>query len=179
MPHFALSVVGRDRPGIAAAVTEPLAGHAVNIEDSRMTILRGHFTMMLILAAPGDVDRARLAADLDAAGGRLGLEAVVLRDVDALDPHAAPATHIATVYGADHPGIVHAVTGALSAGGVNITDLSTRLVGDDEGEPLYVMMLELAPPAGTGTEALQTVLAEVGSAQGVDVSIGELESDVL
>ena len=56
MPHFALSAIGRDRPGIVAAVTGVLLGHGANLEDSQMTILRGHFTMTLVVALPNGAD---------------------------------------------------------------------------------------------------------------------------
>ena len=76
------------------------------------------------------------------------LETVALTEVPALDPHAATASHSISVYGADHPGIVHGVAQALAAGGVNVVGLSTRVVGEGEGEPIYVMLLEVAlPPA--------------------------------
>ena len=58
MEHLALSAIGRDRPGIVAAVTRVLLDHGVNVEDSQMTILRGHFTMTLILGVPDEADRA-------------------------------------------------------------------------------------------------------------------------
>ena len=51
-----------------------------------------------------------------------------------------------TVYGADHPGIVHAVSAALAERGVNITGLETRLAGAADS-PLYVMIIEVAHPA--------------------------------
>ena len=50
MRHFAVSAIGRDRPGIVAAVSKVLLDHEGNIEDSQMTILRGHFTMTLIVS---------------------------------------------------------------------------------------------------------------------------------
>ena len=40
MPQLALSAIGRDRPGIVAAATAVLLRHGVNVEDSRMSILR-------------------------------------------------------------------------------------------------------------------------------------------
>ena len=45
-------LIGRDRPGIVGAVTADLLRHALNIEDSQMSILRGHFAVVLILAGP-------------------------------------------------------------------------------------------------------------------------------
>ena len=49
-PHVAVTVVGNDRPGIVAGVTEVLFEQGCNLEDTSMTILRGHFTMMLVAA---------------------------------------------------------------------------------------------------------------------------------
>ena len=48
MAQLAISVVGPDRPGIIADLTGALAGAGANLEDSTMTLLRGHFAMMLI-----------------------------------------------------------------------------------------------------------------------------------
>src|SRR5437588_179299 len=102
MRHFALSAIGRDRPGIVAAVTEVLLAHAVNIEDSHATILRGHFTMMLVVAAPEDAELERLRADLAAVRERLELEALAVSELAEIDPHAEPPpSHIVTLYGRD------------------------------------------------------------------------------
>src|SRR2546426_220356 len=73
MAHYALSAVGRDRPGIVAAVSEALLAHSANIEDSQMTILRGHFTMVLVVAAPEGADIDALRADLEQVRARLDL----------------------------------------------------------------------------------------------------------
>src|SRR5207244_9478491 len=119
-----------------------------NIEDSQMTILRGHFTIMLIVSAPEEVDTERLQSDLTGAGTRLGLEAVVVNEVTEIETSSEPlASHILSVYGADHPGIVHAVTSALAEREVNITDLTTRLVGRD-GDQTYDDTLDAARAAG-------------------------------
>jgi glycine cleavage system transcriptional repressor len=183
MPHYALSAIGRDRPGIVAAVTGVLLGHGVNLEDSQMTILRGHFTMMLVVDVPEEADPARLRADLGATARELGLEAIALEEVADADPTApAEPSHILTVYGTDHPGIVNAVSEALAAADVNITDLNTRLVADDEGGPaedLYAMMVEVSLPAGLSAGALETLLEAIKREQGVEVSVRELEADAL
>ena len=179
MRQHALSAIGRDRPGIVAAVSAVLLDHAVNIEDSQMTILRGHFTMMLVVAVPDGADVAALRADLDAARGGLGLEALALGELDDAGPMAEPVpSHILTVYGADHPGIVHAATAALAERGVDITDLTTKLVGEG-GEPLYALMMEIAPPEGIDAAELQAALERVGGEQGVEVTLRPLEPDAL
>jgi glycine cleavage system transcriptional repressor len=184
MRHFALAAVGRDRPGIVAAVTGVLLGHTVNIEDSQATILRGHFTMMLVVATADDADEAALRSDLDGVRERLGLEALVLSELEELDPagRAAPS-HIVTLYGADHPGIVHAATDALAEREVDVTDMTTRLAGEGgsegRGEPLYALIMELALPAGADAEELREALRQVGADQGVEVSLRPLDTDAL
>jgi glycine cleavage system transcriptional repressor len=176
--HFALSAIGRDRPGIVAEVTAVLLEHHVNVEDSQMSILRGHFAMMLIVAAPDGLERDRLAADLDAVAARLELEALALRDVGELEAPGPEPSHMVTVYGVDHPGIVHGTAAALAERGVDITDLNTRLVEED-GEPLYVLMMEVAVPAGVGAAEIEVALDDVATREGVEVTLRELEQDVL
>jgi glycine cleavage system transcriptional repressor len=166
MSTFALSAMGADRPGIVAAIAETLVAHGVNVTDSHMGILRGHFAMTLIVETEAEV--AVLEADLQAVGRELGLEAVTLAPVQDSAAHREEPTHTVTVYGADHPGIVAAVTTALAHAGVNVTDLLTRLSGD-----LYVMFIEVAAPGGLPD------LEAVAREQGVEISVQPLETDVL
>ena len=175
MKRLALTAIGHDRPGIVAGVTAVLLRHEVNIEDSQMAILGGHFTMTLILAAPAGADRARIGDELQAAGRELGLEALVLREVEPLSDASPEPTHVVTVYGVDHPGIVHAATRTLAEHEVNVTDLNTRLVEEAGEQPLYVLMMEVVVPAGVGADALTGALAEPPELRGVDVSVRELE----
>ncbi len=150
MEHLALSAIGRDRPGIVAAVTRVLLDHGVNIEDSQMTILRGHFTMTLILGVPrrgrprGAASGTSTRSPPGSGSRRSRCGASTACSGDQPEP-----SHIVTVYGSDHPGIVCATAEALARHGYNITDLNTRLVGDAEGDPLYALMLEVADPGRT------------------------------
>ena len=69
MGRFAVSVFGRDRPGIVAAVTRVLADAGCNLEDTSMTILRGHFAMMLVVAGPAGAEAADLERGLAEVAG--------------------------------------------------------------------------------------------------------------
>ena len=178
MRHLALSAIGKDRPGIVAAVTRVLLDHGLNIEDSQATILRGHFTMMLVVAVPDELDGDALAADLERVREELGLEAVALQDVDELETAPPRPSHMVTVYGVDHPGIVHRATSALAERGVDITDLNTRLVGAAE-QPLYALLMEVALPESSSPEDLRSALEEVGRREGVEVTLNELEQEAL
>ncbi|HVE67266.1 MAG TPA: ACT domain-containing protein [Solirubrobacteraceae bacterium] len=180
MPQYAVSAIGRDRPGIVAAVSRVLLEHGLNVEDSQMSILRGRFTMMLVVGSPDGVSVDAIAPALDAVRDALDLDALSFEPVTPADAEApADPTHIVTVYGVDHPGIVAAVASALAGAEVNITDLETRLVSDDHGEDLYAMMLEVAPPGGASAADLEAALRATREEQGVEVSIRELERDAL
>ena len=176
MRSFALSAVGTDRPGIIAAIAERLAAHGVNVTDSQMGILRGFFAMTLVLEAQA-VDEAALRADLAAAADTLHLEALTLREVHGRGDGADDeATHVVSVYGADHTGILASVSGGLAAAGVNVCDLRTRLV---EADAMYVMVVDVAVPARLDEEALRASLAAIGEQQGVDVTLRAVDAAVM
>ena len=52
----AVTVLGDDRPGIVADVTSALAGLGCNLEDSTMTLLRGHFAMVVLVRSERSLD---------------------------------------------------------------------------------------------------------------------------
>lgn len=167
MPELAVTAVGADRPGIIARVTGVLLQHGGNLEDSSMTILGGHFAIMLLVSA--DAEAETLERALADATGDLGL-VVTVRPVGA-GASSRPATHVLSVYGSDRPGIVHGATDALAAAGVNVTDLQTRVL---EGEqPVYAMTLEVAVPDGVDEAAVIDAVRQ--RLDGVEVSIHELD----
>lgn len=177
MREFAVTAVGRDRPGIVAAISGVLLELGGNIEDSRMSILRGHFAVMLIVELPEEASLERLESGLEDVRRRLELETVSVGEVRSLDAGAAAEpSHVLTVYGADRPGIVHGVASLLAERGVNVTDLSTQVTGG--AEPVYVMMLEVAL-GEAGEDELRAGLEEAAGDLGVEVSLRALEAERL
>ena len=168
----AVTVIGHDRPGIIAETTRLLAGLGANLEDSTMTLLRGHFAMVLIASAEEGV------AALEHALAPLGADGSLQVSVREVPREASPATvgttYLLSVHGADRPGIVSAVTGVVAAAGGNVTDLSTRLTGT-----LYVLLAEVDVPAGVDVEELSGRLSAVAGDLGVDVALRPLDTDLL
>jgi glycine cleavage system transcriptional repressor len=168
MRTFVLSAVGADRPGIIAAVAERLVAHGVNVTDSQMGILRGRFAMTLLVTAPDGVDEPALAADVEAVGEELWLDSMLLREVhDAPGDGLEDPTHVVDVHGADHPGILAAITRGLAAAGVNVCDLRTRLTAGG----VWVMVIHVAVPAAVAEDALHAALRAVAEHQGVEVRL--------
>jgi len=178
MAHFAVSAVGADRPGIVAAVTGAFLEHGCNLEDTSMTILRGHFAMMLVVAAPDGLEQSALEAAL--AGPARDFELVVaVRLIDDSVPTSPEGdAWTVSVYGADRPGIVHRVASQLADAGVNIVDLSTRVIGDED-RPVYAMILEVTLPSGTDGTDVQRALSALASDLGVECSLHPSEADIL
>ena len=175
--RFAVSVFGRDRPGIVAAVTRVLADAGCNLEDTSMTILRGHFAMMLVVTGPTGVAAAGLEAGLGPVAGRLDLQVSVRRVTDEVTAAAGGgARYAAAVYGADRPGLVARVAEALAAHQVNIVDLQTRVVG--EPDPVYAMHFELEVPAGRA-DRVEADLRAAADALGVEVSFHPDDAEIL
>jgi glycine cleavage system transcriptional repressor len=178
--RFALSAIGRDRPGIVAGVSGALLGHGANVEDSRMAILGGHFTMMLIVSTPPGADVHALERDLDQARSELGLGALTLEEVAEEHGFARPEpSHIVTVYGADHPGIVHSVARTLADMGVNVIDVATHLVEEAGEASIYAMMMEVSLPDGVAPGQLESQLREVAERERLDLSIRAVEAETL
>jgi glycine cleavage system transcriptional repressor len=171
MPLLAITVLGHDRPGIIARTTAALADLGLNLEDSTMTLLRGHFAMMLITqgdAAPAAVEEALAGLTAD------GTLSVSVREVPPEPARPGGPSYLLSVHGGDRPGIVSSVVGEVAKVGGNITDLSTRLVGD-----LYVLTAEVDLPADVDHEALVRALHETAARLGVKASLSPLDSDDL
>ncbi|MCH5161922.1 MAG: ACT domain-containing protein [Clostridiales bacterium] len=69
-----VSVIGKDRTGIIAAVSARLSALDINIEDISQTIMQEYFVMiMLVDAAKSKVSLEALEGELRAAVGELGV----------------------------------------------------------------------------------------------------------
>ena len=172
MTLLAITVLGHDRPGIIAETTEQLAGLGLNLEDSSMTLLRGHFAMTLICAGDATSDAVDRALSQLTADGAL---TVTVREVPEERADRAPGSPwVLTVHGGDRAGIVSRVAHEVAGVGGNITDLTTRLAGD-----LYLLIAELDLPAETDVPALGAALRAAAQELGVGVTLREAEADDL
>ena len=173
--HFALSAIGRDRPGIVADLAELIYECDCNLEDSRMTILGSEFAVLLLLSGNGaDVER-RLAAGCK----RLEWEkrlTVFFRPLDG-DAPAAPerpgSLLECVVTGVDKAGIVARVARTLADQRINIEDLRTELRPEPEsGTPIYTMRILMRVPPGASEAALRDRLDRQAAALCVDLTLG-------
>jgi len=171
MSQLAITVLGHDRPGIIAATTHALADLGVNIEDSSMTLLRGHFAMTLVTDGSVTVEQATSALSFLESNGTL---TVTVREMPDEDDISRGAPYVLSVHGGDRPGIVARLVGVVAEAQGNITDLSTRLAGD-----LYVLIAECDFPESTDMAAVHTAISEAANQLGVAASLRAVEPDEL
>ncbi len=73
-----ITVIGADKPGIVAGITSVLARYNVNIVDISQTVVRGIFSMIMIVdLSTSSISLPELREELVAEGKRLGVEVAV------------------------------------------------------------------------------------------------------
>jgi len=168
-----VTAVGRDQPGIVAALTGAVYHAGGNLDDATMTRLHGVFSTMVSAQFPKDRTLAELRDKLDIVGSQYGLT-ISAEEIEARQEPEAQPDHLVTVYGADKPGIVFGITTRLASVGVNITDMDTRVAGGSS-EPVYVMILEVV----AGDLDLASVLSQIRTELDVDIAVQSLDSEAL
>ena len=172
MNTLAVTVLGHDRPGIIADVTRVLAELGGNLEDSSMTLLRGHFAMTLVVSGETTAPAAEAALGTALAGSGLVVSVLELPTGDAV-PKVGPS-YVLAVHGADRPGIVSAVATLVAGHGGNVTDLTTRLAGS-----LYVLVAEVELPFDADVATLNVELAALAEQLGVEANLRQADTDLM
>ena len=180
VPRFWLSALGVDSPGIVAAVSGALGDAGCNLEDSTMTILQGHFAILLVVSAADEMSVTSLEVALAPVSETFDL-LIAVRSIEGAEPgpvvgSGSEALSI-SIHGADRPGIVHDISGALADAGGNVVDLSTQLVGEPEN-PVYVMTLRAIVPRGD-SDRVAVAVKTTADSLGVQCTVREDESDLL
>ncbi len=174
MQHFALTIIGRDRPGIVSQVTEILFQGGFNIADSSSSILGGQFSMILIISNPKIATQEEFSdAFKPLEENNLSVFIRTLKPGGEIRPEQEGDLCMISVYGADKPGIVFQVAKELGDRNINITDLNTKLVGDKQN-PVYVMMLEAMLPVDTEIEVVENWMEALKQRLQVDISVRSL-----
>ncbi|PLX92166.1 MAG: amino acid-binding protein [Desulfuromonas sp.] len=171
MQHFALTIIGRDRPGIVSSTAEILYQLGCNIADSSNNILGGQFAMILIISHPTITDRDEIEqafSQLEEQG--LSVFVRTLKPGGEQRPELPGELCMISVYGSDKPGIVYQVAKVLSENNINIIDLNTKLIGTAE-RPVYVMMCETLLPENLETDELKAMMNELKNRLHVDISV--------
>ena len=162
MKKFSISVLGRDRPGIIAAVTEMLVTRDCNIEGVSQTRLQGEFSSIFIVTGPDQSDPAALSRELQEATRQMEMHFHVRSLVDepvSWTDDAACESYVITTFGPDRKGLVAEVTRLLADFNVNVTRLQAVFRGGDAPDRNF-MIYEMEIPDETDQKGLRRALGE-------------------
>jgi phosphoserine phosphatase len=157
-----VTVTGRDRPGVTAALFDALIGYDVEVVDVEQVVVRGRLVLG-VLVAPGS-DEAGVRAAVAKAANELDMHIEIASGTGDNAPRPAGRLHV-TVLG--HPLRTAAMAGVaarIAACGANI-DRIMRLSRSP------VTSLELDISGARDVEELRVALAEEAAARGVDIAV--------
>jgi glycine cleavage system regulatory protein len=171
MADLVLTLIGPDRPGLVAALAEPITAHGGNWLESRMAHLAGQFAGILRVEVP-DAKAAALADALRRLEGQ-GLRVTV---ESGPRPAASPArrTLVVDLVGLDRPGLVREVSRVLAERGVNIEELVTdRTPAPMSAELLFRSRARVDVPEGLDASELRARLEKLAQDLMVQVTLAE------
>lgn len=172
MESLVVTVIGKDRPGLVESVSAAVEAHGGSWVESRMSRLAGHFAGILRVSVPSaEADALSDALEALRAGG---LRLVIERGVEDVeeDGHVI----LLELVGSDRPGIVHKISEALAARGVNVDELNTECEGAPwSGGTLFKAMAKLRAPRTLDLDQLRESLEAIAGDLMVDISIGEAD----
>lgn len=166
-----LTIIGLDRSGLVEGLSQTVADHDGNWEESRMAHLAGRFAGILQVSVP--TERADgLTRALNTLAGR-GLRIVV-------EPaHTAASADVArrlqlSVVGHDREGIVRAVSSALAEHAINVEELYTRRASAPmSGDLIFHIDAQLLCTPLTDLESLRSDLENIADDLMIDLTRSE------
>ena len=171
MKKMIISVLGKDRPGIIAAVTRILFELDCNIENVSQTILQKEFSGIFIVAVNDRLSGSTLHRQLEAGLGPMGLHVYEKPLSDASQTPPAPSEpFVITTKGPDRKGLVAGITAVMADHRVNVTNLQAVFKGGDDPNA-NIMIYEVDIPNDADQQALRQSLREKARDLSLDISI--------
>jgi len=176
LPHFLITAVGPDRPGIVDDLSGWVFGLGINIEESRMAQLGGEFAILMLVSGPKKAsDRMKKGREAFEKSSGLTLFVRPARP-EPPEPGKPVLPYLLTATSLDHPGIVHRVTRLLRGHSINIVDASTRTTAAPfTGTPIFHLTVEIDIPAGVSLAKLREELGALGDRENIDFDLAALE----
>jgi glycine cleavage system regulatory protein len=169
--YLIVTITCPDRPGIVERITEALVGFSANWEESRMARLGGDFAGIVKIGVPEQQAESLSAALIGLGDSETTLTVKIARDLDASTLEGYSLVELRLV-GADHEGIVHAVSRYLLEQGINVEEMETQVVpAPMSASPLFQMEARLKVPPQLPLEDLSGNLQSIGEDLGVDIEV--------
>jgi phosphoserine phosphatase len=156
-----ITLMGRDRPGVTAAMTRTLSAFRVEVLDMEQIVLRGRLVLGFLVSAPRDAAKLRTAVEETAAS--LGMDIEVVVGTGDNERRRDGRSHVTVLGRPLGAGAVAALAGRIADTGANI-DRIVRMAR----YPVTAIEFHLS---GASLDRLRSVLAQEAAEQGVDVAV--------
>lgn len=153
MNEFTVSFLGRDCPGVVAAITTLLSEADCNIEAMSQTMLRGEFAAIFVVNTEAEITRDSLRAFLEAGLQKKDVDLSVLVRQTLGKPWGEDlvcSPFVVTVDGPDGVGLIAAMSRVFARHGVNIENLKAILDDNAPGMALFVFEVKIPENVNTG-----------------------------
>jgi len=169
--YFVVTIIGPDRRGLVANITEKIVAQNANIEESYMTRLGGEFAVLMLLSISNG-ERQTLLEGLENLNAGQVQVFVKETDLGRLSVFEGFVPYKISVIGADHEGIVHHVAEYMAELRIQVDEMETHVTqAPVTGTPLFSMQAEVQCPPEISLPQLRDKLEEIGDQLGVDISV--------
>lgn len=172
MNKIIVTVLGQDRPGILAAVSDILFRLECNIENVSQTILQSEFAGIFIVQKPEGLSTQNLAYKLEETLNPVDLYVHVTEmEGSELESEPVPSDpFVITTMGPDRKGLVAAFTAILARHRVNVTQLRAVFRGGDDPHN-NLMIYQVDVPKDADQASLRKELRDRAGELSLDISI--------
>lgn len=173
MSKFTVSFLGRDCPGIVAAISSLLGAIHCNIEAMSQTMLGGEFAAIFVIKTPEnntDIESLKSYLVEGLAQKQVDLSVLVRSAIEGQwgkDLECDP--FVVTVDGPDKPGLIGGMSRVFAMHGVNIENLRAILGGIEAGQALFIF--EIMVPKNIDLGRLRRELSLEAQKLGLRVSV--------
>ena len=171
--HLILTAVGPDQVGLVEKLSEFIARHGCNIEDSKMAVFCGEFAVIILISGDGG-QLVKIANDYREIEVQTGLS-ISLKTPAARKPAESFLPYRLTASCMDHPGIVYQLSAALSKLGINIESMeTTTYAAPVSGTPIFRLEAAISVPAKTNINSLRERFGEIQREANIDIDISPI-----
>ena len=166
-----LTIIGEDRTGIVASLSDILARHDANWLQSSLSRLAGQFAGVVLAAIPDE----QVVACLDALNAldEQGLTVISHTSLGGLEAETGPQLTMELV-GNDAPGIVRELSAVLRSQDVSVEKLETWVESASmAGGELFKARARLRLPEGSSIETLRSAIEAIA----IDVMVELFDHD--
>jgi glycine cleavage system transcriptional repressor len=168
--HLILTAVGPDQVGLVEKISEFIARHSSNIEDSKMAVFCGEFALIILISGEGG-NLHKIANHYRELEIETGL-AIAIKTPTSRKPAESFLPYTLTASCLDHPGIVYQISGILSSLGINIESMETKTYAAPvSGTPIFRLEANISIPTRININSLRERFAAIQKEENIDIEL--------